>query len=433
MKKTGIKVILFMLLVLACGYACSDNDSEKLPEHNPSEPIVLTKFFPDSGGLATRVILEGANFGSDTSQIKVYFNEKRAPVINARGDKMYVVAPRLPGNPCTVKVYVGDKEAVYDEVFKYTAQLTVTTIAGYRGAPKKFTAGPLSTTTFSALTGVVVDKDQNIFVSMYDGSSGIAHVSLKEGLSTWITGEVGAGKLQTPMINPETQVVYFPCDNGHTFVELNPLTMWMPRVRQIIYRDPTINHNKMKWKLCFAYNPVDKHAYTRYYQGTIVKFNLQSYEAEILAYNVVPDKDARGLAIDPLDPSKLYFSINDYHTIYVYDLETNKYEIFAGADNSSGWRDGHRLDAEFNSPRQICFDDEGIMYVADRNNHCIRSINREGLVTTICGIPRQWGYTDGPVDEATFDNPYGVAVDKEGNLYIAEDNNNRTLRKMTVE
>jgi sugar lactone lactonase YvrE len=90
-------------------------------------------------------------------------------------------------------------------------------------------------------------------------------------------------------------------------------------------------------------------------------------------------------------------------------------------------------DAEFNNPRGIAFDQDGILYVADRNNHCVRAINRQGIVSTVAGVPRQWGTADGDPTTAGFDNPYMVTVDIEGNIWIGEDSNNRMLRKLTIE
>ncbi|MBL0744617.1 hypothetical protein JI741_25515 [Chryseolinea sp. Jin1] len=66
------------------------------------------------------------------------------------------------------------------------------------------------------------------------------------------------------------------------------------------------------------------------------------------------------------------------------------------------------------------------MFVTDVEGHTIRKITPAGLVTTLAGA---WGLADGPGHEAKFKNPFGLAFDAAGNLYIADRTNNR-IRKM---
>ena len=89
-------------------------------------------------------------------------------------------------------------------------------------------------------------------------------------------------------------------------------------------------------------------------------------------------------------------------------------------------------DAEFNTPRQITLDYDGNLFVADEGNHCIRMIDKEGIVTTPIGIPGKSGYVDGDPEVALFDHPKGVAVNKDGDVYIA-DYSNRCIRKLTLQ
>ena len=67
MKKNLIHQILFLLCIGGCALtiiiasSCEDKTSAQV--HNPNEPITVTNFYPDSGGIATQVILNGENFG----------------------------------------------------------------------------------------------------------------------------------------------------------------------------------------------------------------------------------------------------------------------------------------------------------------------------------------------------------------------------------
>ena len=90
---------------------------------------------------------------------------------------------------------------------------------------------------------------------------------------------------------------------------------------------------------------------------------------------------------------------------------------------------GSALDASFNRPYSIAVDKSAI-YVADRDNNRVRKISG-GIVTTIAGDGRAGFAGDGgPATAASLASPYGVAVDGNGNVYIA-DTFNLSIRKVT--
>jgi sugar lactone lactonase YvrE len=98
---------------------------------------------------------------------------------------------------------------------------------------------------------------------------------------------------------------------------------------------------------------------------------------------------------------------------------------------SAGWVDGQGIAASFNQPWGVAVDTSGNTYVGDVLNHRIRKVTSSGLVTTLAGSGSP-AWVDGQGAAASFDIPNGVAVDRDGNVYVA-DNNNHRIRKVTAD
>jgi len=103
---------------------------------------------------------------------------------------------------------------------------------------------------------------------------------------------------------------------------------------------------------------------------------------------------------------------------------------FAGTAGVFGSADGTGAAASFNYPFGIAVDASGNVYVADQNNSAIRKITSAGVVTTFAGTAGVSGSADGTGTAASFNYPLGIAVDASGNVYVA-DQNNSTIRKIT--
>ena len=94
---------------------------------------------------------------------------------------------------------------------------------------------------------------------------------------------------------------------------------------------------------------------------------------------------------------------------------------------------GAAIDALLDSPAGLALDRNGSLYVADRLNHAVRKITREGLIITVAGSGLAGFSGDGgPATQARLNRPMAVAVDGEGNLYIADTENHR-VRKVSPE
>jgi len=84
----------------------------------------------------------------------------------------------------------------------------------------------------------------------------------------------------------------------------------------------------------------------------------------------------------------------------------------------------------FSAPTGVAADGAGNVYVVDQGNHVIRKVTPAGVVTTLAGLAGSSGSADGTGSEARFFLPNGLALDRLGNLYVA-DTVNQTIRRVT--
>ena len=427
----------FLLLIVGC------NEDKKSTAIDPNQPVKFTEFMPDSGGIRTKFIVKGSNFGEDKSQVKVYFkdevgNEREALVLGVKPDVIYAQVPKQAGGESHVRVEIAGKEAELsnaEKTFKYIVTSSVSTVVGKakEGGNKD---GTLGETTFNTPRYVAVDNDDNVFIFDSDGRTRLSSIEQNKTI-TLLDGMV----IDQPLfIDKEKKQLFGPCDNANFGCFLFDANVswvadkmgqllanggWMHSVvldpvdsTFVIYRQNTgqlwtqpfdknrrtLNPNKAKRigtlyntgsnGLC-AYNPVDKYVYcVLHSKSAVYRFKLT--------------RDADGWP--------------------ALDGDIDEYIPGAGA----GFRDGDVQEAQFKEPRGIAIDKEGNLYIADVGNNRIRKVDTKlNVVTTIAGSGAA-GYKDGDPLEAQFNQPWGVYLDKNEFLYIA-DQNNHCIRKLAIE
>ncbi|WP_410210311.1 hypothetical protein [Aquirhabdus sp.] len=103
-----------------------------------------------------------------------------------------------------------------------------------------------------------------------------------------------------------------------------------------------------------------------------------------------------------------------------------------GHTSNNGGLDSTGVEARFNSPSSIAVDSKDNIYVADTNNVIIRKITPSGVISTIAGKAYTPGSADGTGSDARFNQPVGITVDKNGNIYVS-DAGNENIRKITAD
>ncbi len=126
-----------------------------------------------------------------------------------------------------------------------------------------------------------------------------------------------------------------------------------------------------------------------------------------------------GLASD--FAGNLFISDTNHHRIRKVTPDGIITTIAGTGAQGFGGDKGPATDAKLNSPRNIALDEAGNLYIADNGNHRVRKVTPEGVIVTLAGTARSGNDGDGgPAVEARMSNPWGVAVDRAGNVFIAD-------------
>lgn len=140
----------------------------------------------------------------------------------------------------------------------------------------------------------------------------------------------------------------------------------------------------------------------------------------------------QGIAVDP--SGNLFVADSYNNTIRkITPVGTNwVVTTLAGMAPISGYQDGTNHSALFSLPFSLAVDTNGNIYVADFGNDAIRKVTPVGtnwVVTTIAGLGTVSGSADGTNNKARFLMPQGIAIDSAGTLYVTDGGNN-TIRKI---
>jgi sugar lactone lactonase YvrE len=129
-------------------------------------------------------------------------------------------------------------------------------------------------------------------------------------------------------------------------------------------------------------------------------------------------------------------AVDGVGNLYIADTGDNRIRkvdtngvITTVAGNGSGTYAGDggaATNASLNSPYGVALDSLGNLYIADTYNSRVRMVGTNGIITTVAG-KSGYGYSGdgGAATNASLNSPYGVALDSLGNLYIADNGNNR--------
>jgi hypothetical protein len=136
-----------------------------------------------------------------------------------------------------------------------------------------------------------------------------------------------------------------------------------------------------------------------------------------------------GLAYDP-ETEDLFIADSGDNVVREVNTSTGVITRFAG-DGTAGntGNGGQATSAELDQPQGVAVDTQGDVFIADADNNEVREVTPDGIIHDFAGDGRAGYIGDGgPAASAELDQPSGVAVDTDGNVYIADSANNAIRR-----
>lgn len=424
--------VLCLLLFIG---ACSEDN--KSTSFDPNQPVTMTEFMPDSGGIRTQFVIKGSNFGNDKSQVKVFFTdveekEREAIVLGVNPSTIYCQVPKQADGRSAIRVTVNGKAAnAIKKTFRYVVASSVSTVVG-KATEAGSNNGTLGETTLYYPQYVAVDNDNNVFVFDTDNRTRLISVNENKSLTLFDGGVFD----QPTFVNKEKTQFFIAGDNAGTGCYLfDAAVSWSPEPYGKLL-------NTGDWMHSIVLDPIDS-TFVIYRQNTgplwVQPYKKGMSKQQARQIGTVFSGGTNGLcAYNPMD-GYIYCVLHQPSAILRFKVKRGSDgwpeldgEVENFCNNGFGFREGHISEAQFSSPHGLAIDKEGNIYIADSNNHRIRKIDfKTKNVTTAAGNGSA-GYKDGAPEDAQFNQPWGVCLDKDEFIYIA-DKNNHCIRKLAIE
>jgi hypothetical protein len=471
MKKSLFFMNLFLLFLFGCNnsYEAIEKIPKVVNKYDSSKPTKLDLIDPVFGVIDQTFILKG-NFPGDIKDMKVYFGKKRAVLIATDGESITGLVPKQPNGYNQVSIVIGgDSIAPENLKFKYRQSRSVKTIAGKLGTEKwmedaSYAGAALDAVTFGEVHYVATvagQKNDNIFMIETGWGNRLFLLSLDDNKIQKLSTPTNLCSPAVPSTRDKFYATKF-WDGDHPIYMYSKENSWA-------YVSIGVTVAKDDWpggktpSMTFAEN--DNLLYLLDVEGRIAEVNIADKSYKI--YTTANKKPANvkaanfgGYITGPVLPSNFgnwedsYICYSKYHKCFfvtfaneqaVYKYEKNADNswtctLYAGK-NGQGSTVGDRLkDAQFTYPHGIVANAEGDIFVINKGpnswtaqGHCIYRISGD-VVEIVAGSPTSISPLVNGTNplEATFNSARNLAIDFEGNYYIAG-GNDRAVRKLSIE
>jgi len=430
-KKFILSVIILSTLLLSC----KKNSTEP-----GSNPIAIESFTPGQGGSTTQILINGKNFIADTSKLVVSINGKQLKVIAANDHQIMAIVPKKTGSgPITLTM--GAQTVTSADTFHYQFVRSVSTLAG-SGVPGYLNGSAADAqfhfydpnNTWYRAEGIVVDKSLNVYVTdpgnncirKIDSAGNVSLFAGSPGNSGYADGKGAAARFALPY-----SLAIDADDNVYCVDPVN----WDIRKITPDGTATTIGFTKTEsWSLT-----VNKTTGDIFYLG-IWSTDLYQLTKDLSVHKKIAEGMLWPVGVASDKSGNVYAVGTGDQAIWKFAANTWTPSIVAGALGTPGYQDGIGGGARFSNPWGLAIDDADNLYLAgngtgDGGSNLDQSVRmiKAGTweVNTLAGSATA-GYTNGIGAAATFSGPIGVAVDKNGTVYVLDKRNN-VIRKIISE
>ena len=433
--KQLIKLCLLMVCIAIAAVMTTGCKKDSGFTHQSGAAMAVDSFTPASGGSGTEILISGVNYSTDTSQIIVTINGNRLKVISANAGQIMAVVPVKCGSG-PVNVKIGSDTAVSVGIFNYTFSRIVSTLAGNGTAGFANGNGTDAEFNFNGQNwyrsmGITVDSSLNVYVAD-PGNHCIRKIDSAGNVTTLAGDPNTSGYADGKGTAAEFSIPYdVALDAAGNIWSVDPGNYDIRKIAPDGTATTWAWGQQAPWTIT-----IDPGTGYPYYSSCSSPGNVYQVAAQWGGTAVISGLDyPAGIRFDR--SGNLFVVSNGENLIRKYTAGTWAGSIIAGS-GTAGYVDGAATVAEFSTPWGLAIDGAGNLYVAGNGtwdggtynpDQAIRYITAgTWAVSTLAGSGTA-GYTDGVGSVATFSAPTGVAVDKNGTVYVLDKNNNR-IRKI---
>lgn len=428
------RALLIFALILSAGLiSCKKSNGFS---HNASQPITINSFSPATGPIGTEILIKGSNFSSDTSQVKISINGVPLRIVGVNGNEVMAVVTEKTGTGPIV-VTIDKTSGTSSDLFNYLFSYTVSTLAGSGNAGYSDGQGVSASFNFNGVRGQLsVDKNLNVYVA--DGGNQRIRMIAVDGTVTTIAGSGINGYADG---NANSAQFNNPCgttvdNNGNVYVsERNGRNIRKITPDGTVSTYAHSDGNGGNELTSVVINNTTGTIYWSDFYGNGI-YQLKNGSVQQAISHSLPCT----MTID--GQGNIYATHYDDETVikYTYDASADTFDngvVLAGTSHVSGMSDGVGTNATFARPWGIAIDSKNNLFVSGQGggdpSNCVRLITADTwAVTTIAGVGNNTGYIDGLGGDARFNQPTGIAIDKNNDLYVLDMGNN-VVRKITVK
>jgi NHL repeat-containing protein/IPT/TIG domain-containing protein len=407
--------------------------------HNPGAPIKIDSFIPQIGGAATEILISGANFSADSSGIQITINGHPLVIVGVNGHQAMAMIPKKCGTGHIV-IHIGKDSVVSDSIFTYVYTHTVSTFAGNGTAGYADGQGTNAMFSFNnpnwyRSMGVAVDNNLNVYVADV-GNHCVRKIDSLGNVTTLAGNHNTSGHTDGQGSSATFGYLYdLALDAAGNIYTADPIQYDIRKITPDGTTSTLGFGQQSPW--CVAVDPTTGYVY---YTGDNSPGNIYQITPGGTTTQVISGLNSpAGMAFDA--SGNLYAVIQGDQVIRKFAAGTWNATTIAGQTGVAGYVNGAGTQALFSDPWGLAVDAVGNLYVAgngtwdggtENPDQSIRYIEQGTWnVSTFAGSGTS-GYVDAIGGAAAFAGPGGVAVDKNGTVYVLDKNNNR-IRKIITE